>query len=156
MKKDLETRIRDLEAMHEIMNLESDYAYADDTHDPELYASVFAEDGVIDFGPPVGRVAGRESLKQLRSSDNTHPFSMHCWHNPHIVVNGDTAKGRFYWEASMTWAPTNEAVLVGGVSHEEFVKTAEGWKIKAKIVTMHYFTPYDKGWVKEKVMDLGI
>lgn len=154
--KDLEARIRDLEAIHEIMNLEADYAYANDTQDPDLYASVFTEDGVVEMGGLGLRITGRDNLKEYcRAFPLGFAFSMHCMHNPHIAVNGDTAKGRFYWEASLTWAPTNEAVITGGFSHDEFVKTDQGWKIKEKITTLHYFTRYDKGWVEEPMMEVG-
>jgi ketosteroid isomerase-like protein len=152
-EKHLEARVRDLEAVHEIMNLEADYAYAADTQQSELYASVFAEDGVLDLRPFGDRIAGREAIRRFREeSPKKVTFSVHYLHNPHIVVNGDTAKGRFYWLAALTWAATNEAVWSSGCYQDEFVKTNEGWKIKEKVMTWHYRTPYDKGWVKERMI----
>ena len=47
---------------------------------------------------------------------------------------------------------TNEAVWSSGYYQDEFVKTDEGWKIKKKVMTWFFRTPYDKGWVKEKIM----
>ena len=151
-EKGLEARVRDLEAIHEIMNLEADYCYAADTQQPDSYANVFAKDGVLDVGPFGGRVTGREAIREFcrEAFPPAFAFGMHCLHNPRIVVNGDTAKGRFYWEAALTWKATNEAVWQAGCYDDEYVKTDEGWKIKEKVITFYYFTPYDKGWVKER------
>ena len=152
----LEDAVRELQAVHEIMNLEADYAYATDTHDADLYASVFTKDGVMDFGDLGLRAQGRENLKKLCSVMHMgFSFAMHCMHNPHIVVNGDTAEGRFYWEAALTWALTNEPVLASGRSFEKFARTDEGWKIKEKLTTWNYFTRFDQGWVKEPMMEVG-
>ena len=155
-KKDLEARIRDLEAVQEIMNLEADYAYANDTQDVNLYASLFTEDGVLVMDGLGLELAGRDRLKEFCNMFFLgFSFSMHLMHNPHIVVDGDRASGRFYWEATVTWTPTNEAVITGGVSHDDFVKTDEGWKIKKKAASWHYFSRYELGWVKEPMMDMG-
>ncbi|MCX5998207.1 MAG: nuclear transport factor 2 family protein [Chloroflexi bacterium] len=51
-EKDLEARIRDQEAMHEILNLEAEYAFAVDTRQTDLLLSLFTEDGVVSDASP--------------------------------------------------------------------------------------------------------
>jgi len=148
----LQETIRELEDVRDIFNLAAEYCYAADSQNPEAYASVFAEDGILDVGPMGGQIEGRDAIRQF--CHETFPpavsFSIHYLHNPHIVVCGDTAKGRFYWEAPITWRPTNEAVWQAGSYDDQYVRTEEGWKIKKKLVTFYYATPFDKGWVKER------
>jgi ketosteroid isomerase-like protein len=151
--KDMEARVRDLEAVHAIMNLEADYAFAADTRQTDLLVNLFTEDGVIDVRPYGERIVGREAIRRFRAeSPNKVASSVHYLHNPHIVVDGNTARGRFYWLAALSWVATNEAVWSSGYYQDEFVKTDEGWKIKKKVMTWFFRTPYDKGWVKEKIM----
>jgi len=150
--KSLEARFSELEDIQEILNLEAEYCYAADNQDPEAYASVFTEDGVLDVATMEGQVEGREALRQLvvEAFPQSLAFSIHCLHNPLVKVDGDTAKGKFYWQAPVTWKPTNEAVWQAGLYDDEYVRTDEGWKIKKKVVTFFYGTPYDKGWVKQQ------
>ena len=144
---------KDREAIHEIMNLESDYAFAVDTRQVDLFVNLFTEDGVIDLRPYGDRIVGKEALRKFREeSPKKVAFSVHYLSNPHIVVNGDTARGRFYWLAALEWVATGEAVWSSGYYQDKFVRTAEGWKIKEKVMTWFYRTPYDKGWVKERIM----
>jgi len=152
--KDGEARVRDLEAIQEIMNLEADYCYAADAQDPDAYARVFAQDGVLDVGPFGGRIAGKEAIREFcrTAFPATVGFMMHCLHNPRITVSGDKAKARFYWQAAVTWKATNEAVWQAGSYDDEFVRTNEGWKIKEKGISFFYATPYDKGWVKQQFL----
>lgn len=150
---ELEARVRELEAIHEIMNLVADYAFAADTRQIDMYVDLFTEDGVIDVRPYGERIVGREAIRRFREqSPDKVASSVHYLHNPHIVVDGDTARGRFYWLAALHWVATDEAVWSSGYYQDEFVKTNEGWKIKKKVMTWFFRTPYDKGWVKEKIM----
>jgi len=151
--QDVEFRLRDLEAVHEIMNLESQYAFAADTRQVDLYLDLFTEDGVIDLRPYGERIEGREAIRRFReASPEKVASSVHYLHNPHIVVDGNRARGRFYWLAALHWVATDEAVWSSGYYQDEFVRTEEGWKIKEKRMTWFFRTPYDKGWVKEKIM----
>ena len=152
---ELESMVRDLSATHEIMNLEADYCYAVDSYDGDLFASIFVEDGVLDT--PKGKADGREELKVLCRDHfpRGFSFSMHFLHNPRIVVTGDTATGKFYWEASLTHPDPNTATRAAGTYDSQYVRTDEVWKIKEKFVNFFYDTPYDKGWVKERFYGQG-
>jgi len=157
-QKDLETRIRDLEAVHEIMNLEADYAWGADSGQPDLRASVFADDGVFIHPPFVPTITSLESIRTYfrEQSPKGYTLSSHRIHNPHIVVNWDTAKGRFYFAIALTLAQTNEATWAAGIYEDEFVRTDQGWKIKVKNIKMLYLTPYDQGWAKKNMIEAQI
>lgn len=148
----VEDAVRQLKDIHDIMNLEYDYCYSADDQNPFAYANCFAEDGVLDVGPGFGgRVIGRDIIREFCriGFPPAMSFSIHTLHNPRIEINGDTATGKWYWQASLTWAATDEAVWQAGIYDDKYVRTAEGWKIKEKVITFLYSTPYDKGWVKE-------
>jgi len=139
------------------MNLEADYCHAADNQDAEAYASVFTDDGALDLGTFGGRIVGREAIREFCREvlPAVTTFSMHCLHNPRLTVSGDTAKGRFLWEAAITWKATDEAVWQAGCYDDEYVRTDGAWRIKEKIVTFYYQTHYDKGWAKEKFMSVA-
>ncbi len=147
----LEKKIRNQEAIHEIMNLEADYCYAADSYDGESFANLFTENGVLDI-IPMGKTIGRKALMSLCRDQFSRGFSfaMHFLHNPRIQVNGDTATGKFYWQASLTYLDTNTPTNAAGTYESKYTKTDKGWKIKEKVVNFIYDTPYDKGWVKQK------
>jgi len=156
-EESVESRLRRLEAVQEIMDLESQYAFAADTRDTDLYVSLFTEDGVIDLRPYGDRIVGREAIRRFRqASPDKVAFSVHYLHNPHIVVDGDRAWGRFYWLAALDWVATGEAVWSSGYYLDEFVRTDEGWRIKEKVMKWFFRSPYDKGWVKERIMGEGV
>jgi hypothetical protein len=40
---------------------------------------------------------------------------------------------------------------LAAIYHDEYVKTATGWKYKSLKVDMLFFSPHDHGWVKTRV-----
>ena len=150
--RSIEAKIHDLEAVHEIMNLEAECAFAADTGQADKYADIFTEDAVLDLRPYGEMLEGREAIRRFRQeSPKRVAFSVHYLGNPHIVVNGTTATGRLYWLAALTMANTNEGVWSSGYYLDEFVKTEDGWKIKKRVMKWYYRTPYEKGWARERI-----
>ncbi len=150
--RSIEAEIRDLYAVHEIMNLEAECAFAADTGQADKYAAIFTDDAVLDFSPYGERLEGREAIRKFRQeSPKRVAFSVHYLSNPCIAVNGNAATGRLYWLAALTMANTNEGRWSSGYYLDEFVKTEDGWKIKKRVMTWYYRTPYDKGWAGEGI-----
>jgi len=149
MISNMEARIRDLQAIQDITNLESECAFAADTAQPDKYADIFTDDAVLDLRPFGERLEGREAIKKFRQdSPKRVAFSVHYLSNPHIVVNGNSAIGRVYWLAALTMADTNEDRWSSGYYLDEFVKTDHGWKIKKRVMTWFFRAPYEKGWAR--------
>lgn len=91
----------------EIINLQGRYLLAMDFNDPDAYASVFAEDGVLDWAG--GEVVGREAIRAFLASGRYNPTAgatevegwpaayRHFVTNQVIKVDGDTAHAITYW-----------------------------------------------------------
>lgn len=94
------------EARARIVDLQARYTFAMDFNDPQAYAAVFAEDGVLDWAG--GEVVGREAI-QTFMQDGVYNLSRnaqagawaattrHFITNQVIEVEGDTARAWTYW-----------------------------------------------------------
>jgi len=114
-------------------------------------ANLFAEDGVGDFGS-FGYIDGRDELaKFFKALPESLPFRFHTIANPIINIDGDEAKGRWSFRASVTQAPANRACWIAGEYICDFVRVNGEWKFKKVTNRFHYITPFDEGWVKTKM-----
>ncbi|MEE8370173.1 MAG: nuclear transport factor 2 family protein [Dehalococcoidia bacterium] len=142
-ERDLEARIQELEDVRAIIDLEADYARAADTVDPDGYGNVFTEDGVIELGDrgeqPTQRVSGRAAISDFCRNviAKSYKFGMHSLHNAQIVVDGDTATGNLYFEAT-THSATDKIGWSSGSYQDEYVRTPEGWKISKKVISFAF------------------
>ena len=69
-------------------------------------------------------------------------FSMHMVHNPIVEVDGDTAKGKYYFEAPTTFKPDNKAFWLAGIYEEEYARVKGEWKITFLKAIFHYTAPF--------------
>ena len=123
----------------QIEDLQARYLFALDFHDPQLYASTFTPDGILDYGE--GDVKGREAIikviggmptnrvpkgpngEVLRPSAGRHQIT-----NIVIKVTGNKAVGRSSWFHVGNDNPTR-ANTIGGFGHyeDEMVKVNGQW-----------------------------
>ena len=123
----------------QIEDLQARYLFALDFHDPQLYASTFTPDGILDYGE--GDVKGREAIikviggmpnnrvtkgptgEALRPSAGRHQIT-----NIVIKVTGNKAVGRSSWFHVGNDNPTR-ANTIGGFGHyeDEMVKVNGQW-----------------------------
>ena len=150
--EDLEQRIRVLEDVEEIKKLKHRYcAYIDDGMDADGVASLFAEDGV--WQGLVGKAQGRgEIRKAYAGSAQVLPFAIHHVMNPIIEVSGDKAKGTWYLFEPCTFAEGNRAVWGAARYDEEYVRVDGEWKIQSLTLTPRFFTPFNEGWAKIRMI----
>jgi len=149
----LEARVKELDAIQAIINLESDYGFASDTGNVNLLLDLFTDDGVIVL-PNGEKIIGKEAIRKFReNAPKRVTFSVHYLLNPRIVIDGDRARARYYWLAALEWANPKKAVWSSGYYQDEFVRTENGWKFKQKKMNPLFRTSYDKGWVKERMLD---
>jgi len=161
--EELEARIRVLEDIESIKKLRATYCYLSDAGlaDPknrDELVSHLTKNAKLDFGkekvdgslPPQSRWEGIEGLKKFFGHvvPSGVSFCMHMVHNPIIEVNGDTATGRWYYEAPATKASNGEAQWMAGAYWDEYVKENGEWKISYQRMEWKYITPYDQGWAK--------
>ncbi|MBI4695006.1 MAG: nuclear transport factor 2 family protein [Gammaproteobacteria bacterium] len=126
-------------------------AFADQDYDPDGIASLFVEDGVWDGGP-FGRHEGREAIREFfRGVSKVISFVDHYATNPLIEVNGDTATGRWDLWAPIVKEPEPIAVWIMGKYEEEYVRVGGRWMFKLLALDVRAFSPYDKGFAKERI-----
>src|SRR4030095_3896030 len=87
-----------------IEDLQARYLFAMDFGDPDLYVTMFTEDGILDVGS--GEIKGRKAIRDAaakmptsrRPENGLRPASgRHNISNIVIKVNGTKASGRAYW-----------------------------------------------------------
>src|SRR5262249_7764078 len=109
-----------------------------------IQVSVFTEDAIWDGGA-FGISRGREAIyDRLRSG--LWKFTMHYFLNPLIEVSGDKAHARWMLWQTGTLAKTDTAVLVSAVTEDDYVRTADGWRMCRMVQTVKFITPFDQAW----------
>jgi len=150
----LEARVQRLEDIEEIRRLKATYcdlcdAGLGDEKNRDALLELFIEDARVDFGMGEGsQFSGQAGLQTFFGQfvPNSVSFCMHMVHNSVIDVSGDTAKGRWYFEAPTTNAITNEPQWMAGRYIEEYVRVGEKWKFSSIETQWNYIAPYAEGW----------
>jgi len=125
------TKAADILSIHQLC---AAYSEAASRLDPDAAAAVFAEDGILSgFAAMVGKegdTVGRSSIASLfREVFGTIEF-IHQLTQPALTeLNGDRATGRTLIHENMRFAGAPRLIVFLGHSDEEFVRTAEGWRI---------------------------
>ncbi len=156
----LEKRVGLSEDIEAIKALTARYCRAADKRDVdppdyvERIAECFAEDGVWDGGA-FFRAEGMEGFRDLwgGASKRGHTFVIHRTANPIITVNGDTARG--LWHQLGLIIERGEAIWTAGLYDIDYVRTADGWKIKVMRHEPWLWTRNSQGWAKERFRDLA-
>jgi hypothetical protein len=154
--EELEARIRVLEDIEAIRKLKATYCYLcdaglDDEKNLNELLSHFSDKAKVDFGlTPDSKWEGQEGLRVFLGQvvPGAVSFCMHMVHNPIIEVNGDTATGKWYYEAPTTDTSSNRAQWMAGAYLEEYVRENGEWKISFIRTEWNYISPYDEGWAK--------
>jgi hypothetical protein len=125
----------------QIEDLQARYLFALDFHDPQLYASTFTPDGVLDYGS--GEVKGREAIiKVIAGMPGNRPApppapgqtalrpaaGRHQITNIVIKVNGNKAVSRSSWFHVGNDNP-QRSNTIGGFGHyeDDLVKVSGKW-----------------------------
>jgi hypothetical protein len=154
MNKTLEERVQILEDREAIIKLKARYVNFNDggwkgpTHtDPQAVADMFVVDGVWDGRPSSGYAKGHAEVKALFEAFGAVPFIIHYVTNPLIDIDGDSATGHWHALVTMT-VPGEQALWTLGMYHEEYLRTAEGWRFKTLRFETAATAPYELGWAK--------
>jgi ketosteroid isomerase-like protein len=154
MSKTIEERLRALEYREELIKLKARYVNYNDggwrgpTHtNADAVADMFVEDGIWDGSPNAGYAQGRAEIRALFQQFRAVKFIVHYVTNPLIEVDGDTATG--HWHALVTSTmPGDVSLWILGLYKEQYVRTAQGWKIKVLRFETAVAAPYELGWGK--------
>ncbi len=150
--EDLEKRITVLEDTEAIKQLKARYcAVCDDDHNPDVITTLFAEDGIWE-GADVGAHRGHAAIRKLFEGFRDRiSFSQHNVMNPIIEVNGQHAKGSWYFLGPFTFRKGNRAYWLAARYEDDYVKINGEWKFHHLRAIGRMAAPYEKGWAnKEK------
>jgi hypothetical protein len=127
----------------EIQQLYSRYAIGIDSGNADMFAGVFTPDGT--FQLPTRTVQGRQQLAEIaaKPGPETGPTNV-----SHVAVNiaiepaAEGATGTAYFlRVKLGQKGEANTLTGGGIYRDTFVKTADGWRIKKRIVQPAHSVP---------------
>ena len=145
----IEQRLQRLEDIEAIRQLKHRYcALCDDNYNPPGLAGLFAEDAVWDGGP-LGKVQGQAAIQEMfKNAPGMMKFAVHYVMNDIIEVSGDTATAEW-----LLWQPTvirqnDQAMWLAAGYKDQYVRTADGWRVKHLQLELRMMSPYEAGFGK--------
>jgi 3-phenylpropionate/cinnamic acid dioxygenase small subunit len=120
------------------------YGWALDTKDWALLDTCFTDDAQVDYSSNPGGKAGpyREVRSWLQKVFSAFPMTQHLMTNVDVALQGDTARVRTMVtnpQGAATRAGPLHVFFVGGRYDDDFVRTADGWKIARRVETTLWF-----------------
>ncbi|MDB5107580.1 MAG: hypothetical protein JWM69_521 [Candidatus Binatus sp.] len=146
---ELAKRITILEDIEAIKKLKARYCeICDDDHNPDRIVTIFAPDGIWE-GAGVGEHRGHDAiLKLFQRFQERISFSQHNVMNPNIEVDGNRAKGTWYFLGPFTMRKGNRAMWLAARYEDDYVKIDGEWKIQHLRAIGRMSAPYETGWAK--------
>ncbi len=147
---DLEYKVDWLTANENIRRVISVYAKAgDDFNDPEVMASLLAEDAVWE-AKGFGRHEGRETIARelAKVGQERIVWSLHFPVAPIIDISDDLQSAHaFWWLWELLTMRDDNGVddnkWLGATYDCDFVRQADGWKIKALVLDIKKMVPFE-------------
>lgn len=140
-------RIEDIEAIKQLKARYCDIC--DDDHNPSRITTIFVEDGIWEGGD-FGKAQGQEAIRKLFQSFQQHiSFSQHMVMNPIIEIEGNRAKGVWYFFGPFTFRKNNEAKWVAARYEDDYVKVNGEWKYQHLRAHLRMRASYEKGWANK-------
>jgi hypothetical protein len=144
----LAQRIQRLEDIEAIKQLKARYCeICDDNHNPDRITSVFTEDGIWE-GRGIGNAKGHAEIRELFTRfQKMMTFTQHMVMNPIIEVDGDRARGTWYFFGPFTFVEGNQAKWQSARYHEDYAKVNGAWKIQhLRVKGPGMSADYKTGW----------
>jgi ketosteroid isomerase-like protein len=155
MMPTLEERVQRLEDIEAIRRLKIRYAGLCDAQydDPDGIASLFTDDAVWDGGNDFGVHHGKQAIRAFFAGVSQQiSFALHYMigHAIDIAPSGHEASGTCY-----LWMPATlngRAVWLAATYDNRYRKVGGQWLFSQVKVTVAFMTPYETGWVQERVV----
>ena len=147
----IEERLRRLEDIQDIIRLKTRYTELADSssekpHTGEEIGGLFTEDAIFHIVPTgAPPLIGSAAVTERFNDATLYPYSYHLLGNPHIEVDGDSAKGRWHVTVALNRRDMG-AMWTTAFYEDEFVRTPSGWRIKSLRCTASAFAPFGQGW----------
>jgi hypothetical protein len=167
MAADLEARVKELEAkVNEMTDREAirdlRYRYHEYVNEGKFrdIASLFTEDGELDFAH-LGKAKGAAEIQKFfggiagdapagEKSEKSRPritWVKQFIHNHVIQLHGDHGHGFSYLEAKPIY--NGEAFLVAARYDDDYVKRNGEWKFKKMGLVPYFMVPLKEGWAQD-------
>jgi SnoaL-like domain len=149
--EDLAKRIAALEDIEAIKKLKARYcAVCDNDHNPDEIVTLFAPDGIWE-GDGIGIHKGHAAIRALFEGFRARiSFSQHNVMNPSIEVDGDRARGTWYFLGPFTFRKGNRAMWLAARYEEDYVRIGGAWKFQHLRAIGRMAAPYETGWAKKE------
>lgn len=138
--KNLEERLRQVEARLEIIELEGTYARSFDDRDGDTWSSLFTPDGiyqarVIDGEQQGSFVQGTEALRDFCT--NARFTGIHFLHLPQVQIDGDRAQARIHLEFYGSFTNDRGAPFGKTIGYYDVAyRRVDGrWRIEKRVTT---------------------
>jgi hypothetical protein len=154
--KSLEEKVQHLLDLEEIRMLKYRYCHYGDggwaaqplTHQGPT-ADLFTEDGVWDARPLGPLVEGRSAIEKLFEAHTSMPMVYHAVTNPMIEITGNTATGHWHLVGGSIGGD-GASSFAFNIYEEDYVRTADGWKIKRMRIIPGRKTTLAEAWSEAK------
>jgi hypothetical protein len=119
----------------EIANVKARYCAASDKTPSNAEAAlagfreVFTDDVIGDYGFHIFNGFDELTGFMCTAVAGNSEWMIHMLHTPHIIVDGDRAKGDWTVSSQMKRRESGVVDTVIGRYSDEFIRTANGWKI---------------------------
>ena len=136
--------LQELSDRAEIQDVIVRYGWAIDTKDWELLDTVFTDDAYVDYSSNPGGKEGpyKQVRGWLEKMLSAFPITQHLMSNIDVKLDGDYATARTM-VTNPQGAATREGPLhffyVGARYDDQFVRTADGWRIQRRVETTLWF-----------------
>jgi ketosteroid isomerase-like protein len=131
----------------EISQLFNSYAYHFDRNEPEAVAGLFTADALIDYGPEVAPIRGRDAIVSRIAPGLNEIFeaSSHHISNTTVTFDGaDAATGMAYVYAWVRYRDGSPDGNMWGQYHCLFKRTADGWRIAELVLKVAGVTNFHR------------
>ena len=124
----------------DIQELLARYARAVDTHDWDLYRSLFTSDATIDY-TSAGGIAGTldEVVDFLAGAIPILPWTQHVITNVEVDLDGDAAVVRATFLNPMQFPWLDEPSCCGGTYLHDMVRDGDGWRSRRLLEENRWF-----------------
>ena len=153
---ELEARIRKIEDIEEIKNLQARYCYLIDTLQMDKVPDLFADNFTAEYVPLGTYTTKAKLLKFLKATDEGTSMMCHQAMTPLIEVDGDKATGIWYLFGPFTnRTPEGEvANWIQGRYDNDYVREDGKWKLSHLRFRFNIQSPYEDGWVKTRMIQV--
>ncbi len=140
----LEAMVQELWDREKIKELTHAYGMAIEAKDEDYMASLFTEDGSVDFSSlGWGVIQGHDALRTFYRG--TWPLDVKPYFSNHIIeVEGDRASGTCALDNRATRDGTS--MIGSGRLHDTFARVGGEWKFATRRVEMFFLAPLREGW----------